>query len=383
MKKNVLLFLLFIFVCTTPAAAQIENGKYVIGKQLTIHSEILDQDRKLIVHLPIGYDVTSTEYPVLYLLDGGYHFHHTTGITQFLSGLGKMPQTIVVAIQNIDRNKDFLPTHIENPPTSGGGKTFLEFIQTELLPYIDENYRTAPYRILVGHSFGGTFAMYAFLEKSALFNAYIAISPYLHWDNDFLLTKAETALLKKYDNNTFFYMTLGDEPPYIPTIDKFVALIDSTSPENLDFSFTHMIEENHGTAPHRSIYNGLETLFDGWGLTQETYVKGLEAINQHYQQLSETYGYTIMAPEATLNMLGYGYLAENDFEKAISVFQENVKRYPKSANVYDSLGEAYEKSEQLEMAKANYAEACALASEDDPNYTIFQDNLERVKELLK
>ena len=383
MKKNVVCILVLILVCTIPVVAQIEDDKYVIGKQLTIHSEILDQDRQILVHLPIGYDATTAEYPVLYLLDGGYHFHHTTGITQFLSGLGKIPQTIVVAIRNIDRNKDFLPTHTEDIPTSGGGEKFLEFIETELFPYIENNYRTAPYRILVGHSFGGTFTMYAFLEKPELFNAYIAISPYLHWDNDFLLTKAETALLNKYDKNTFFYMTLGDEPPYIPTIDKFTALIDSTSPENLDFSFTHMIEENHGTAPHRTIYNGLETLFDSWGLTQEVYLQGLAAIDQHYQQLSDTYGYEITASEATINMLGYRYLTENDLEKAISVFLENVKRYPESPNVYDSLGEAYEKNEQLEMAKENYAKACELAAEDDPNYTIFHDNLERVEELLK
>ena len=63
-------------------------------------------------------------------------------------------------------------------------------------------------------------------------------------------------------------------------------------------------------------------------------------------------------------------------------FQENIKRFPKSANVYDSLGEAYENNEQFKLAKENYAKACELAEEDDINLKIFNKNLERMQKLL-
>lgn len=359
------------------------DDKIFIGETITIKSEVLDEERQMLVYLPAGYEGAGAEYPVLYLLDGGYHFHHVTGIVQFLSSQGLMPETIVVAIKNVDRNRDFLPTNVEKIPTSGGAEKFLAFISDELIPYIEDNFRTQPYRILVGHSFGGTFTTYAFLEKPDTFDSYIAISPYLHWDEQLLVTKAETALRSSYSKNKCFYMTLGDEPPYIPAIDKFISIIENKSSDKLEFTYVHMEEETHGSIPHLSIYQGLESIYSGWVLTKEKYEEGLAAIDDHYKDMSEKYNYDIQTPEYVLNFLGYNYLNKKEFEKAIEVFQENIKRFPKSANVYDSLGEAYENNEQFELAKKNYAKACELVEEDDPNLKVFKENLKRIQKTLE
>ncbi|RLC52475.1 MAG: hypothetical protein DRI23_02660, partial [Candidatus Cloacimonadota bacterium] len=266
LQRVFVISLLLLYIATSLFSTEIKDGQYILGEQITIKSKILDQERQILVYTPTGYKTATVEYPVMYLLDGGYHFLHTTGIVQYLAGLGIIPQTIVVAIQNIDRNKDFLPSNTKDIPSSGGAPEFLSFISDELMPYIDENYRTVSYKTLVGHSFGGTFTAYTFLEAPDLFNAYIAISPVMHWDNDMLITKAETALKEKYDTYKFYYMTLGNEPSYLPAIGKFVALVDTKFPENLDFSYTHMPEENHGTIPHKTIYNALEKLYKDWAL---------------------------------------------------------------------------------------------------------------------
>ncbi|NQV16958.1 MAG: hypothetical protein HQ534_00210 [Armatimonadetes bacterium] len=381
-KAAVIIFLVALSTSNLLWAEDADN-KITIGETITIKSEVLDEERQMLVYLPAGYEGASARYPVLYLLDGGYHFHHVTGIVQFLSSQGLMPQTIVVAIQNVDRNRDFLPTYVEKIPTSGGAEKFLAFISDELIPFIDNNFRTEPYRIIVGHSFGGTFTTYTFLEKPDTFDSYIAISPYLHWDEQLLVTQAEIALKSSYSKNKCFYMTLGDEPPYIPAIEKFISLIDTLAPEKLDFTYVHMIEETHGSIPHLSIYHGLEKLYDGWVLPKEKYEEGLTAIDNHYQYISEKYSYDIQTPEYVINYLGYNYLNKKEFEKAIEVFQENIKRFPKSANVYDSLGEAYEKNEQFELAKENYAKACELVEEDDPNLKVFKENLKRMKQTLE
>ncbi len=371
-----------ILFLTTLLWAENDDNKIIIGETITIKSEVLDQERQMLVYLPDGYEDSAIEYPVLYLLDGGYHFHHVSGIVQFLSSRGLMPQTIVVAIKNIDRNKDFLPTYVERQPTSGGAKEFLTFISDELIPYIEENFRTTPYRILVGHSYGGTFTTYTFLEKPDTFNSYIAISPYLHWDNELLVTQAETALKSSYDKYKYLYMTLGDEQAYVPAIDKFVSIVETKSPENLEFTYTQMIKETHGSIPHLTVYNGLEKLYSGWNLPQEKYEEGLAAIDDHYKNISEKFNYEIKTPEYAINMLGYNYLLKEEFEKAIEVFQENIKRFPASANVYDSLGEAYENNEQYELAKQNYEKACELAKEDDPNLNVFKENMERMQKIF-
>lgn len=178
-------------------------------------------------------------------------------------------------------------------------------------------------------------------------------------------------------------MTLGEEPPYIPAIEKFTSIIETKSPAKLEFTYIQMMEETHGSIPHLTIYHGLEKLYDGWALPQEKYEEGLEAIDEHYKNISKKFNYEIQTPEYVINYLGYNYLNKKELEKAIEVFLENIKRFPKSANVYDSLGEAYEKNEQFGLAKKNYAKAYELAEKDDPNMNIFKQNLERVQKTVE
>ncbi len=373
--------IILIFL-TTLLWAEKDDSAITLGETATINSEILDQDRELLIYLPDGYEKSTTNYPVLYLIDGGFHFLHVSSVVQYLSSRGMMQQTIVVAIKNIDRNKDFLPTNVERVPTSGGAENFLNFISNELFTYIESNYRTTPYKTLVGHSYGGTFTTYTFLQKPNTFDSYIAISPYLHWDEQLLVTQAKTILPEGYDKNKFFYMTLGDEPPYIPAIDKFVSLINDKSPTNLDFTYTQMISETHNSIPHLTVYYGLEKLYSGWNLPQTKYEEGLSAIDEHYNMISNKFNYNVETPEFVINMLGYNYLLKEEFEKAIEVFQENVNRFPTSANVYDSLAESYENNKQLKLAELNYTKACELAKKDDPTLITFKSNLERVQKKL-
>ena len=63
----------------------------VIGTRLEMFSEILDENRPLIVGTPRGYDTGDERYPVVYLLDGDVHFHHTTGTADHLARNGRMP----------------------------------------------------------------------------------------------------------------------------------------------------------------------------------------------------------------------------------------------------------------------------------------------------
>ncbi|MBC8320715.1 MAG: hypothetical protein H8E34_08335 [Bacteroidetes bacterium] len=80
--------------------------------------------------------------------------------TNYLAGYGLTPEIIVVAITNVDRTRDFTPAHTKARPTSGGAKKFHAFLEKELIPMIEENYKASPYKIIMGHSLGGTFAAY-------------------------------------------------------------------------------------------------------------------------------------------------------------------------------------------------------------------------------
>ena len=383
LPKTLLIFLTGAFLISISSLQAGDENKIVIGEKVKIKSKVLDEDRTMYVYLPQSYGLSNSKYPVMYLLDGGWHFHHTSGIVQFLSAQALMPETIVVAIINVDRNRDFSPTHVDNLPTSGGAEKFMSFLTDELIPYIEKNYRAQQFNVLVGHSFGGTFATYSLLTNPQIFNAYIAISPYLMFDDNLLVKKAKTQLKSKYDN-VQFYMTLGDEPNYFEALKKFSQTVKTKSPEGFEFSYIQMKDENHGSIPHLSIYKGLEFIYKDWQLPKEKFMKGLSAIDDHYKFISGKYGFNIEVPEATINQLGYYYLQQKgDQEKAIEVFKENAKRFPASANVYDSLGEAYEKSGQNEKAETNYRKAVELAEkENHPYLKIFKENLLRIQQVI-
>ena len=377
MKKLILIMTVF-FSCMLIVNAG--EDKYSIGEKFTFKSEVLNEERSVFVYTPFSYNTTNQSYPVMYLLDGDAHFHHVSGIVQFLAGNGIIPEMIVVGVLNVDRTRDFSPTHNEKWPTTGGAEKFLSFMGSELIPFIEKNFRTEPYNLLVGHSFGGEFAAYALVNKPELFNALIAVSPYLMYDDDFIVKETASKLLEKYQPPVHFYMTIGEEPDYYKSLDDFAKIIADKSPEGLELTYVKMENKNHGSSPHLSIYEGLENIYSGWNISQETFTAGLDAIEKHYQMLSENFGYKISTPELIINALGYYYLNKKEYETAINVFTENVKRYPESANVYDSLGEAYEKNEKLTDAEKNYSHAVEIAQkENHQNLKIYSKNLERVQ----
>lgn len=357
-----------------------EDNRIVIGERVKFQSKILHEERPFLIYRPDNYNYSQCRYPVLYILDGNGHFHHVTGIIRYLSQIRLIPRMMVVAIPNTNRNRDLLPTTMAHIQNSGGGDNFLKFIESELIPFVDKNYRTHPYRILVGHSFGGLFAVYTLLTKPKLFEAYIAISPSLHWDNLLVLKKAMKLFKSKLSFKKFLYMTMGNETSdMLVSIKNFSKILREKAPLDLKWHYEFMKKEDHGSTPHRSIYNGLETLYSGWRLPQKNFMAGFKSIRKHYKGLSKRYGYPIPVPEYELNRLGYSLLSRKEIGKAIEIFKRNVELYPGSPNVYDSLGEAYETANQLEDAKKNYEIACKKANEVAyPQNEIFKIHLLRV-----
>jgi predicted alpha/beta superfamily hydrolase len=167
MRKISLLILLATIAFNVKAQ---KDNKIVIGKIDSVYSNILNEQRKVWIYAPdmtSGFRDSTKHYPVVYLLDGDAHFTSVTGLIQQLSqvnGNTVYPEMIIVAIPNTDRTRDLTPTHItsdlpnmdsNSSKNTGGGENFVSFIEKELMPHIDSVYLTEPYRILIGHSFGG------------------------------------------------------------------------------------------------------------------------------------------------------------------------------------------------------------------------------------
>ncbi len=110
----------------------------------------------------------------------------------------------------------------------------------------------------------------------------------------------------------------------------------------------------------------------------------MSGADAHYKKLSEKFGYAIPVPEQLINQMGYQFLFDNKPDDAIAVFKANVERYPNSANVYDSLAEAYERGGRIDLAEPLYDRARTLGQQNnDPNAAIYKTNYERAHAKLK
>lgn len=378
-----------VILCLATCMAWAQDSRTA---NLLIDSKVMGEQRVAIVYLPASYARGSASYPVLYLTDGDAHIAHTAFTMDFLARNGRMPEMIVVGITNTDRTRDLTPTRaiLTRPngqtqqfPTSGGADRFLRFIETELIPEIESKYRTAPMRVLAGHSFGGLFAIHAMLSKPDLFYGYIAASPSLQWDADVMVKRLETFLRSRPQYRAALYLTLGDEGGQMEAaFHRAEGALKKHAPRDFVWESKLMRDEDHGSVVLPTHYAGFRKLFDGWRMPRDPnggIAGGLDGAEAHYRKLSQRYGYTINVPENVVNGLGYQLLQAGKLEEAIAIFKRNTELYPRSANVYDSLAEAYEKYNQPELAKANYAKAVELGAEaKDPNLNIYRANLERV-----
>ncbi|HEU4796694.1 MAG TPA: alpha/beta hydrolase-fold protein [Pyrinomonadaceae bacterium] len=389
---RVLSGLAVLLVISTAAMAQ-PGAVKTVG----IKSAVLGEERVVLVRLPAGYENNKLRYPVLYMTDGDGHMGHTASTVDFLTRNGRMADLIVVGVTNTDRTRDLTPTKsaAKNAagnlqwPTSGGADNFLKFFETELIPAIEKDYRVQPYRIFAGHSLGGLFAIHAMVSKPGLFNSYISVSPSLQWDNGVTLKRAEEFLKNQKESNVTLYVSLGNEPgPIGDSFDAFKAMLAKTNIKGFAWQAEHLTDEDHGSVVLRSHYAGLRKVYDGWlgprDLQTGAIEGGLKGADEHYKKLSERFGYAIPVPEALINQMGYQLLFANNPDEAIATFKANVERYPDSANVYDSLAEAYERSGKFDLAEPLYDKAQKLGQQNnDPNAQIYKTNYERVHAKLK
>lgn len=372
MNKPILTFL-FVLFGFTPLFSQ-DIDPITIGTKHKIHSTILNEEREYWINLPESYDDEGTsykKYPLLIILDGNLHFQSITGAVNYMSsgynGNLRIPEMIVVAIQNINRRRDFTPDKIvtSRPNDSGGGENFLSFLEKELIPELDKNFRTTPYRILFGHSLGGLLATHAYMKEHTLFNSFIAVDPsFGTWDDETMDQKLEALTENSFDRYLYI-ATANWGKRNIRNRDRHVRLYESLNSKcegEFPAKLEYFDDENHGSVPQIAFYNGISSIFKGYGIYYRD-IESKDQLDENFKAISNRLSFDFYPPEQLVNRIGYNFLqSRNDVEKtkALDFFILNTEYYPNSYNAFDSLGEAYEMLGNLSKAIENYQKSLAL-----------------------
>jgi predicted alpha/beta superfamily hydrolase len=297
-----------------------------------------------LLSLPASYPRGVQSYPVLYLTDAQWNFEHTRATAAFLARNVIIPEMIIVGVTNPDRTHDLYATRADFKhngrtipfPNSGNANRFLEFFEKELIPWTETTYRTAPLRILAGHSAGGNFALHAMRVKPALFQAVMAASPWLAWDDHKELKELVPFLASDKVLARTFFFTYADEGPEMKAdIDALTSALRSRKDTSLRWDSATYPNESHDSMVIKSYYDALRMIFAGWSYPrdpQTNFLKGsLDDVKAHYRRLGERLGFALLPPEAIVNELGYQRLRMNNLDAALAAFQFNTELNPQSA----------------------------------------------------
>ena len=379
--KSTLILITFYFIISSLGNGQELTSNIVLGQTISIESKILNETRELFVYTPEGYEQSAEHYPVMYVLDGEGIFFIGAAIANFLSGNfnQQIPKMIVVGIPNVARNRDFTPA-IKQQPNVGGADNFINFLNDEVMSFIDNKYRTQDFNILFGHSLCGMFSIYSLFNYPELFDAYIAASPWLMYDEEYVIKNVEKILNDKSDFTHQIYISIGDEPAYFNSLDKLTSLLMEKE-SGISWTLEKYENEDHGSIPFRTISDGLGFIFSDWQLTNDIAMKGVDSIKEHFLNRGKKYGFTSQITEVTLNTIGYQLLQAEEIDKAVDVFKYCVELNPNSANVYDSLGDAFDAQGKKKKALKNYKKAVSIGEiTNDVNLQAFKNNVERLED---
>lgn len=364
--------LLLVFIWQSPLRAQQDVAEkkddISIGNKTSFYSTILGERREFYISLPSNYNSSVHDYPVIYVMDAEYLFDFTQSVVKIRAGRNYMPQSIVVGIVNNTGKRNDMALILKDKEGheffggyGGKSKEHLEFLKKEVIPFFEKEYRINTHRTIIGMSptFGPV--LEAFWHDPSLFKAYIILASELaQYTNsgtsiaDQILTSIKSG---KHSGNSLYIGKAADDLLRRPLAEKqaYADLNEAFAKLKLK-SFRYTIEiipdEDHYGMSIPGILHGLETIYPRaqWNFSYGSFwraEKPAESIKKYFDDLSLQYGFEIVPNENAFyfigNLLGAGrrLRAAKRYTELVKFLELAADYYPKSANVYKNLSQAY------------------------------------------
>ena len=389
-----------------------QNNQFLqkVGALDSLYSKTLKETRKIYVQLPADYKPDENiKYPVVFVLDGEVFLPTVNDVLNYYSG-GFTPEMVIVGISN-DKNRmrDLTTSKVTEmygspfKQENGEAVNFSKFIETELIPFVENKYPVTNFRTLIGHSYGGLFALYSLVHHPQLFSNYLAIDPSLDWDNQRLIKEAKDKVSSANYKGKSLFMSLGgvvyrqksgmtlneikkdttDFTLFSRSNIAFSEVLNQNKQNELAFEWKFYPRDLHGTIPFPSIMDGLISVFE-WYKTENidkynmptTTADEINKIVRYRQHKLEThFGYAVPPfPEFLINMQGYMSMDMGQMERAKMFFELTIEYYPNSPNSYDSMADYYERNGDNDNAIKFVTKAYKISGDDS-----YKERIEALK----
>lgn len=326
---------------------------FILGqktKEILFRSKELRSERKIWINTPEYYELRKDSLQLLFLLDGNNKslFDYAVASKRFLEENSidlsdyKAPESIIIGIeQAADRWDDF--------GDSINSQKFLSFLENELIPFVQSHYRTINYKILIGHSLGGRFAINTLLNKPNLFNATIAASPAYAKDAiGKILARFDTLFNSTFplDKALFFSTTYikgeateEDFREFAEALEKHLILKTRT---NFRFKFNSSNTLGHAKSPFFSIPEGLHFIYSPalWQLKVDSLfnknTSSFAAVNNYENRIRKQFGISIsIHPFASI--IANEFIKSNKLKEAIELLKSEIHKQPTDLNLFAEL----------------------------------------------
>jgi putative esterase len=307
-------------------------GGFVL-QSYTLQSAILGETRRVILAVPPSFARTTPArgYPVAIVLDGEFLLATVAPVAAELSRQGQIPELVLVGVENIDpmhgRVRDLTPPglSVSGSSLNEGGDRFLDFIERELLPALDRQFRTSTPRTIIGLSSGGILATYAAATRGA-FRLVIALDGPVNLGKNWLPKK--------------LIARAGASPPplhfaaYAARFEWPADLwkrLNSTAPATWKLHYEKLERETHNSIPMLGAYLGLREVFSACSkISAPAYPT--TSILPYYEKLTAVFGAALDPPEVLMRDVIEDLLMEGRGAAARAAFERMLAAYGKPPN---------------------------------------------------
>ncbi|QVY65512.1 hypothetical protein JOP69_17535 [Polaribacter sp. Q13] len=357
----------------------------------TILSDYADDQRKIRIYLPKGYDKNEEKnYPLAIVLDSEFLFDTYVGNSVLFAAKGKAPKQIVVGIEMAKTRKKDTYFNVTNGELTTDNKKFYQFIKDEVIFELESNYNTSPFITIVGEGTSANLVSFFLGEEIPLINSYICINPTFSDFTGQQMQDYNLPRLLKEDNT--FYLYINNSTSFSTTKQTQIGELQ-TGLSALELKNFNIINDTINTtssisAMSEAIPRALNKVFEVYSaISKEEFENNIKDLSpsdaiayleNKYVEIEFLFGSNLDIRESDVYAIEKIVMEKENGDQLLPFGKMILKLYPSSPLGDYYVGKYYEKGKQIRKAIIQYKIGYGKMDPADPNADKFYENILRL-----